>query len=135
MKLNATFSSWTELLQVLPQGVIIVLWLFIKNWKDDVFNFTDYITLCFCDSSFTPVLEKLEHNLIQKLFATCKYILRGHSSMSSFNYFLWNSIPNDVRNGSYLNIFRSKVKQTVPTVSVDLVVFGVFSPSRGWSTW
>ena len=54
--------------------------------------------------------------------------------MSSFNYFLWNSIPNDVRNSSYLNIFRSKVKQTVPTVSVDLVGFGVFSPSRGWST-
>ena len=59
VKINTTFSSWTQLLQGVPQGS--VLGFFALN-EIDICNFADDTTPYVCDSYLKLVLEQLEHN-------------------------------------------------------------------------
>ena len=70
VKINTTFSSWTKLLQGVPQGLVLGPMLFSIYINDmffalneiDICNFADDTTSYVCDSNFKSVLEKLEHN-------------------------------------------------------------------------
>ena len=53
VKINPTFSSWTLLLQGVPQGSVLVPCCLI---------FTSLNEIDICDSNLKLVLEKLEHN-------------------------------------------------------------------------
>ena len=70
VKINTTFSSWTQLLQGIPQGSVLGLMLFnicingifFAFNEIDICNFADGTTPYVCDSNLKSVLEKLEHN-------------------------------------------------------------------------
>ena len=70
VKINTTFSSWTQLLQGVPQGSVLGLILFNDYINDifftlkgvDICNFADDTTPYVCDSKLKSVLESLEHN-------------------------------------------------------------------------
>ena len=70
VKINPTFSSWTQLLQGVLQGLALgpVLFniyindMFLALNKIDICNFADDTTPYVCDSNLKSVLEKLEHN-------------------------------------------------------------------------
>ena len=70
VKINTTFSSWTQLLQRVLQGPVFGPILFNIFINDiffalkgiDICNFADGITPCVCDSNVKSVLETLEHN-------------------------------------------------------------------------
>ena len=67
VKINTTFSSWTQLL---PQGSVVGPMLFHININDisfplnkiDICNFANDTTPYVCDSNLKSALEKLEHN-------------------------------------------------------------------------
>ena len=70
VKINTTFSSWTQLLQGIPQGSVLGLMLFnicingifFAFNEIDICNFADGTTPYVCDSNLKSVLEKSEHN-------------------------------------------------------------------------
>ena len=70
VKINTTFSSWTQLLQWVLQGPVFGPILF-NIFINDIFfalkgfgicNFADGITPFVCNSNVKSVLETLEHN-------------------------------------------------------------------------
>ena len=70
MKLNATFSTWTDLISVAPQGSVRGALLF-NIYLNDIFfflqdtiicNFSDDTTPFVCDETLESVLDKLEGN-------------------------------------------------------------------------
>ena len=70
VKINATFSSWTELIQGVPQGSVLgpILFniyindLFFLLTEINVCNFADDTTPFVCDNDLETVLNKLEQN-------------------------------------------------------------------------
>ena len=69
VKINTTFSSWTQLLQVAPQGSVlgpILLNIYINDiffaLRVDICNFADDTTPYVCNSNLKSVLETLKHN-------------------------------------------------------------------------
>ena len=70
VKINTTFSSWTQLLQGVPQGSVLGPILFNIYINDiffalkgvDICNFADDTSPYVCDSNLKSVLETLEHN-------------------------------------------------------------------------
>ena len=69
-KINASFSSWTELLSGVPQGSILgpllfniyINDLFWLNEQTEVCNYADDTTLYACDKNLNNMLLKLEHD-------------------------------------------------------------------------
>ena len=64
VKINPTFSSWTLLLQGVPQGSVLIpcCLIFTSLNENYICNFADDTTPYVCDSNLKSVLEKLEHN-------------------------------------------------------------------------
>ena len=70
VKIDATFSSWTQLLQGVPQGSVLGPLLFnvylndLFMFMDDVeiSNYADDTTLYACDDKLENVVQKLEYN-------------------------------------------------------------------------
>ena len=70
VKINTTFSSWTHLLQRVPQGSVLGHILF-NNYINNMFfglkgidirNFADDTSLYVWDSNLKSVIETLDHN-------------------------------------------------------------------------
>ena len=82
-KINATFSSWSELLQGVPQGSVLGPLLFNIYLNDvffilkqcDVCNFADDTTPYACDASIRNVFFKLEHDSLLLIdWFECNYM-------------------------------------------------------------
>ena len=70
MKINTTFSLWTELLQGVPQRSVVgpvLINIYINDMifelnEIDIYNFANDTIPYVCDSNLKSVLGKLEHN-------------------------------------------------------------------------
>ena len=104
VKINATFSSWTQLLQGVPQGSVLVPILFNIYINDiffalkgvDICNFPDDATPYVCDSNLKTVLETLEYN--SKL-ATAWFEMTDKCHLlisSNKNEHMWAKLDRDI---------------------------------------
>ena len=110
VKINATFSSWTQLLQGVPQGLVLGPMLFNIYINDmffalnqtDICNFADDTTPYVCDSNLKSALEKLEHNsdiaiawfeMNYKKLNTdkCHLLISGNK-----NEYIWAKLDEDI---------------------------------------
>ena len=110
VKVNTTFSSWTQLLQGVRQGSILgsVLFnIYINDMfsalnKIDICNFADGTSPYVCDSNLKSVLEKLEHNFelaitwfemkYMKLNTNkCHLLISGNK-----NEYMWAKLDKDI---------------------------------------
>ena len=97
IKINSTFSEWSEIIQGVPQGSVLEPLLF-NIYLNDIFyvlndldfcNYADDTTPNVCDSSLKVVIEKLEkssqlaikwfnHNYMKLNAEKCEFLITGH---------------------------------------------------------
>ena len=97
IKINSSFSEWSELIEGVPQGFVLGTLLFNIYLNDlfhivndgDIYNYANDTTPNVCDSSLKVVIEKLEkssqlavkwfsHNYMKLNAEKCEFLITGH---------------------------------------------------------
>ena len=97
IKINSSFSDWSELIEGVPQGFVLGTLLFNIYLNDlfhivndgDIYNYANDTTPNVCDSSLKVVIEKLEkssqlamkwfsHNYMKLNAEKCEFLITGH---------------------------------------------------------